>query len=357
MIHTELIRLVEAALVGDTKRVVDYAKLLSDRFKEDGDQDGSRMLMKALSRSNHGMVTLDELGPIPVDQESRMTIADVGLPSFAKEQLVLSPAVQRKLNDFLMSIQHREELSRHHVDSPASLLLYGPPGCGKTTLAKYVAYKLGVPIITARFDTLISPLLGNTSKNIRKIFDHAAGKRCILFLDEFDAIGKARDDKYELGELKRVINSLLQNIDQFAETGILIAATNHAELLDRAIWRRFTTIIELPPADGDEALELISRYLENYEIAGLTPKRREHLKILLTGFSHAAVKSICQSCVRRAVLEGNQDISYGDLVRSVLEHSSHGGLSDHQLTAKMKEHDVSQRMITETLKISRRQTR
>lgn len=113
--------------------------------------------------------------------------------------------------------------------------MYSPPGCGKTSAARYLASELKLPLITAWHDTLISSLLGNTAKNIHHIFEYAKKQPCILFLDEFDAIAKARDDAHEMGELKRVVNSLLQNIDDFLQEGILIAATNHAKMLDTAV--------------------------------------------------------------------------------------------------------------------------
>ena len=136
-----------------------------------------------------------------------------------------------------------------------SLLLYGPPGCGKTSIAYYLAHRLGLPLVTARLDALISSLLGNTAKNLRRVFDFANRQPCVLFLDEFDAIAKARDDQHELGELKRVVNSLLQNMDTYCQHGVLIAATNHQELLDDAIWRRFQTVIEVPkPANNSMSM-------------------------------------------------------------------------------------------------------
>lgn len=131
-------------------------------------------------------------------------------------------------------------------------MLYGPPGCGKTTVAQLISSITNLPLVTARLDGLVSSLLGSTAKNIRKVFDYASKRECILFLDEFDVIAKLRDDKNELGELKRVVNSLIQNIDEFSEDSILIAATNHHKLLDPAIWRRFNTILALEKPQLEE---------------------------------------------------------------------------------------------------------
>ena len=161
----------------------------------------------------------------------------------------------------------RDKLIAAGIDETNTLLLYGPPGCGKTTVAKYISMKTGLPLITARLDGLISSLLGSTAKNIRKIFDFASRQECILFLDEFDVIAKVRDDKNETGELKRVVNSLIQNIDIFSRDSIIIAATNHHELLDPAIWRRFDVQVEIPKPSPQVTMALIRKFLSPLNFA------------------------------------------------------------------------------------------
>lgn len=158
---------------------------------------------------------MDALTALPVDQESRLDIAEIDYAPQV-DSIILSDTVQETLDDFRETIQNKEKMMSLGLEFRTTLLLYGPPGYGKTSAAKYLASELNLPLITARLDTLISSLLGNTAKNIHRIFDFAKKQPCILFLDEFDAIAKARDDAHELGELKRVVNSLLQNIDDFS---------------------------------------------------------------------------------------------------------------------------------------------
>jgi len=150
----------------------------------------------------------------------------------------------------------RVELEKKGIKAGTNLLLYGPPGSGKSHLAMYIAHKLGLTLYLARLDGLISSFLGSTAKNIRAVFEFASRMPCVLLLDEFDAIAKLRDDQQELGELKRVVNSFIQSIDTLGNQVILIAATNHEQLLDPAVWRRFQYLlrIDLPEEEQREAL-------------------------------------------------------------------------------------------------------
>ena len=144
------------------------------------------------------------------------------------------------VNEFLSIAKSYAQADVHGLTTSLSFLMYGPPGTGKSRLARYIAQELGLDLYVARLDGLISSFLGSTSKNIRALFDFAAKTPCVLFLDEFDAIAKLRGDSQELGELKRVVNSFIQNLDTLGNQSIVIAATNHQELLDSAIWRRFS---------------------------------------------------------------------------------------------------------------------
>lgn len=195
-----------------------------------------------------------------------------------------------------------------------SLLLYGPPGCGKTVLAKHVAARLELPLLTARCDTLVSSFLGATSKNIRALFDHTASRPCVLFLDEFDSLAKARDDKQELGELKRVVVSLLQNIDALSGNTVLVAATNHPQLLDPAAWRRFAYRIEMPFPDPHQR-----RILLESRLAQLAPvKALDALVDLSQGLSGAIIEQAAYDAVRAAVLSDRKEVEAADIARRLI---------------------------------------
>ena len=196
MFYSEILRIIEAGLDRDKDKVKNYALLLSKKLADDGDLKSSKRIDSLLAKKNNGSAMTDALVAPPVDQESRMGIVDIDYCP-AQPEIILSPAIQARLIDFENTIKIKDKLDNMGMPFNMSLLLYGPPGCGKTSIAYYLAHRLGLPLVTARLDALISSLLGNTAKNLRRVFDFANRQPCVLFLDEFDAIAKARDDQHD----------------------------------------------------------------------------------------------------------------------------------------------------------------
>ena len=331
---------------------------LQKKVEKDGDSKMAKMILKVIESRAVTTVTMDELLTTPVDQESRLSIVDVTIPSKEEIPVILPKLVDEKIADFINVVKHQSQLIQKGVETSNSLLLYGNPGCGKTTVAKYISEQIGLPLVIARFDAIVSSLLGNTAKNIRKIFDFADHKPCILFLDEFDAIAKARDDQYELGELKRVINSLLQNIDSFSKQNILIAATNHPELLDKAIWRRFNTVIEIGLPQEEEIVTLIKTFTSDFSTEFNTDdKRLDRLSKQFAGKSPSDIKTIINNAKAQTVINDRDTLHYEDVLIELFEFNHRGNLTIEKLVEYLYENGVPQNTIAERMNVSIRQIR
>ena len=303
----EIGKIVEGALKRDIFKVVNYTKQLIEKLEADNEARTASKFNKILEFQN--ATTLSAMGmlsevSIPVDTESRVALADLVFPANNNIELVLSKNNADKLNTFILSYKNADKLNSLGLGVSNSLLLYGPPGCGKTKCAYLIAKELQLPLIIARLDSLISSYLGTTAKNIRMLFEFAQKMPCVLFLDEFDAIAKARDDSNELGELKRVVNSLLQNVDAMSGDSLLLAATNHERLLDVAVWRRFDYKLEIELPDIDAIIKMIDLFTNNTD--KITQKEKKEMATAFLGLSGADIEDIITKALRNAVIYNNQ---------------------------------------------------
>ncbi len=358
-IYTEIIKIIEGGLKREPQKVIQYAKKLADKFAEEGNQQLAKGIRNILENRGASTLSMQELlTTAPVDAETRMSTVDVFNPVDANFQVILPETIERKVADFIKVIENQDKIKSHGIPLQSTLLLYGLPGVGKTTIAKYISWKTKLPLVTARLDALVSSLLGNTSKNIRKVFEYADSKPCILFLDEFDAIAKARDDQHEMGELKRVINSLLQNIDVFSQNNVLIAATNHPDLLDKAIWRRFNTVIEVSHPGIDGVHKLLELYLGSYPNDLLTDKRKnEKIVQILSKKTPADIKSIITNAITQSVINGKKSITAEDILIENFQFEKHGSFTPDELIKYLNENGISKMQIADLMKVSIRQIR
>lgn len=356
MFYTEITKIIEAGMKKDPTKVASYARLLAKKLSADGDERASARVLSVIDKMGGNHAVVDTLNTLPVDQESRLDIAEIDFAPTV-DNLILSQPVQSLLDDFIDTIQNKDKMLSIGLEFRTTLLLYGPPGCGKTSAAKYLASELKLPLVTARFDTLISSLLGSTAKNIHRVFEFAKKQPCILFLDEFDAIAKARDDAHELGELKRVVNSLLQNIDDFAQEGILIAATNHANMLDSAVWRRFQTIIELPAPGGEDIRRFIEQFPKVTAEDNITETQWKTITSEMSGLSYSDIKDVVQNMLKKAVLKNKKEIECADYLVEVFIFNHHGNYEQREIVQYLFDNGVAQKQIARYFEISERQVR
>lgn len=241
---------------GEDKQAASLAGILAaaERLKE--------VAPSRIERSRASLVgeTLGRNTPLPVDRETAAPLADIIFPAQIDDTAPLfNPTVSQAVGTIVDEWANFEALSTVDIVPAKTCLIYGAPGTGKTRLAYWIARKLDMPILLVKLDGLVSSFLGTTARNIGNLFTFANRYRCILLLDEFDAIAKVRDDPQEVGEIKRVVNALLQNLDVRQNIGFTIGITNHSKLLDPAVWRRFEIQLEIPKPDF-EVRKAIAEY-------------------------------------------------------------------------------------------------
>jgi SpoVK/Ycf46/Vps4 family AAA+-type ATPase len=231
------------------------------RAGSEGDQVGLRRTVEAMiaeERAKHHAGLADRLEAVlktepanrattvisSSDERARQYFLEL-TPHRELSSVVLPESIRVACNE-LIEEQHRSDLLRSYGLEPRhKVLLFGPPGNGKTSLAEAIANSLTLPMLVVRYETLIGSFLGETSQRLKSVFDFARRRHCVLFFDEFDAVAKERGDVHESGEIKRVVNSLLMQIDDLPSSVVVVVASNHSELLDRAVWRRFQLKLEL----------------------------------------------------------------------------------------------------------------
>lgn len=315
--------IIQGGLEGKSEKVKNYALALADKLGKEGDEKSEKRILQLIENFQSRQLRPLEMSArlSPVDTESRLPLVESKVFNEEESFLVLNSSSMDIINEFIDLSLHSDEIIREGIAIPRNLLLYGPPGTGKTQTARYISWKLGLPLITARMDTLVSSFLGSTSKNIRTLFDFVDNLPCILFMDEFDAIAKLRDDTNELGELKRVVNSLLQNIDSLKGKIPVIAATNHEHLLDSAVWRRFDYKVCISVPDEIERFCLFERFL----FPVITDKKQiDLLSVLTTGFSGSDIFTLSNRIKTRKVMGRISEVNERVIFNSYIEFLKSG---------------------------------
>lgn len=224
------------------------------------------------------------------------------IPERRLTNLVLTTDVRHGISDLIEEHHRRDLLRSHGVEPRHRVMLVGPPGGGKTSLAEAVATELAVPLLTVRYEGLIGSFLGETASRMEALFDAVRVRPCVLFFDEFDTVAKERGDTHETGEIKRVVSSLLLQVDRLPSHVVVVAATNHPELLDRAAWRRMQLRLELPQPTRAAKVEWLSAWAERNNVdLGLAPRT---ISDRLGEVSFAELEEFALDVQRRLILSG-----------------------------------------------------
>lgn len=316
MISTEIIiNLINSFKKNDRQEIDNVIKQLIETAEKRKQYKLAKKLREtyALTSENHFLPSSHTPSQFSNSHEQDSKLFEIRRSKIGIENIILSDTNKEILQEIINNYKKRELLRKHGLNNDSRLILHGPPGTGKTLFAYVIAGELGVPIYHVYLDSLISSYLGETGRNLKEIFREASTGDCVLLLDEFDAIAKHRDDSQELGELKRVVTVLLQNIDDLSPDTILIAATNHDHLLDSAVWRRFDYTLKMDVLSAPLRKSLIQMNLNENNNIDINI-----LAELSDGLSGAIIKQIINKSLRKSLLDKNSGALENILIENFL---------------------------------------
>jgi SpoVK/Ycf46/Vps4 family AAA+-type ATPase len=262
---------------------------------------------------------LQSLSELPTSKRLNIPLVTAIPREHLRHHMVLTDSVEKRFQRIEREYAARDRLAHHGFQYRQKILLYGSPGCGKTLGAERLAWNTGLPLLKVHFDAMVSSYLGETASNLRQVFEMASKSPCLLLLDECDAIAKSRQDDNEVGEVKRVVNTFLQVLDEYnPSSGLLVAATNLDKSLDTAIWRRFDDVIEVPKPSEKELESLLKQTLATMSLGTIN----WHLIIeRMKGFSAAQTVRVAQDAAKRAILEREELVIQEHLEETIKEIS------------------------------------
>ena len=224
-----------------------------------------------------------------------------------KHHMILPESIENRLLSIEQEYVARERLKKYNLKPKQKILLYGPPGCGKTLSAERIAWNLGLPLLKVRFDALLSSYFGESASNLRMVFDYCKKEPVVLLLDECDFIAKSRTITQDVGEVPRIVNMLLTLLDEYDAPGLVVATTNLKVSLDEALFRRFDDVIELPIPERNERKRLLEMTLSAIELSSEIDLER--ISEELEGYSAANIVIIAQRAAKISILGGDKALS------------------------------------------------
>jgi SpoVK/Ycf46/Vps4 family AAA+-type ATPase len=259
--------------------------------------------------------------PVPLAQP-RGDLANLIAARYSETRLssmVLSPALEQRLRRVLVEQRQQTRLRSHGLHPRRKLLLLGPPGAGKTMTAAALAGELHMPLFTIVLDGLMTKFMGETAAKLRLVFDAIGETRGVYFFDEFDAIGAKRTERNDVGEIRRVLNSFLQFLEADDSDSLIIAATNHPELLDTALYRRFDDVIEYSLPDSEIAQRILETRLSTFKTKGIDWPAAV---VAGTGLSQAEFALAAEEAAKRALLADRETVTGEDLSSAIAERQA-----------------------------------
>ena len=256
-----------------------------------------------------------QVPPIPRDNEKGFRLLSTKKYFLNWEDAILESDAEDSLKQIFKELQREDVLGTYGLKPKQKILFYGPPGTGKTLSAKILSSVIGYPTVIVNFESIISSYLGETSSNLRKVFDFIEKGRWLVLFDEFDIIGKQRDDPTEHGEIKRVVNNFMLMLEHYEGESIIVAASNHPHLLDIGVWRRFDEVIYFGLPNKIARKKLFEKYLKV-----MTKENDVEFDTLVSeaeGFSGSDIEQTCLNALRRSILADKKSISMSELKQSI----------------------------------------
>ena len=274
------------------------------------------------ARKNRSLSFLDRNKTIPINQSKRdlHELIEIFQPKIKLKDMILAQSVKESLLKLVNEQQKWEMLRQHNLMPRRKLLLQGPPGCGKTMTAQAIAGELGIPVFIVRLDGLISKFMGESIAKLRLIFDAMPDHRGVYLFDEFDSIGSHRNQGQDIGEIKRVLNSFLINIEKDQSNSIIIAATNMPEALDQALFRRFDDIITYPLPNKSEIIDTINKNLFGFKF-----NERINYQMLAKeaeGLNYSDIVRACEETIKEMILHGDNKLKKSELIIAIKKRKS-----------------------------------
>jgi len=302
----------------DNEAFINAAREYIEREKRKKHNIVAKDLEKALYNSKNITKSIERFKntlPIPRDTEKGFPLLEIQHHNVNFDNLLISNEVKSQLEQIIREFKDSDILATYNLQYKRKILLCGKPGTGKTFSAQIISSVLGIPLLYIRFDSIISSYLGETAGNLRKVFDFVESGTWIVLFDEFDIIGKNRDDTHEHGEIKRVVNNFLQMLDNFKGDSIILAATNHQNMLDPAIWRRFDDVVYYDLPNEKLRYKLFEFYLKS--IKKETDIDLKQFAKLTKGLSPADIKMIAEEAMKLAIINSKNTIAENDVKISV----------------------------------------
>lgn len=320
-------RLIQAIVINDNNSLNQVAKTVIEEEKRIGHERLAKQLEDMLNQSsgnnrfseqlNHNNLLGESMTTLPVSRRHNQALASLIPRDKLKHHMILSDVLEKRFDQIEKEFAAKERLKKFNLKPRTKILLYGPPGCGKTLGAERLAWNLGLPLMKVKFDAIISSFFGESSANLRTIFEASAEKPCVLLLDECDFIAKSRTVGHDVGEIPRIVNMLLLLLEEYESPGLIVATTNLESSLDKALFRRFDEVIEITRPSEKEILSLFKFALSAFKVEN--DINWDMIIEKVRGYSSANIVAIAENAAKISVLDSTNIVTQEHIEIAIIE--------------------------------------